>query len=168
MFQLDVIAPLSTGIKGNISICNGDKLRFSVADGKNNIFWNHITGSHIQYYLPSEVGYGDKVNSLKTTDGNGCIKDTLILLESNNCGPDFEVFPNPNDGQFNIRTRFAEEDEALVEVFNIIGQQTFMQTIALHSGLNQMNVQFIPEYAGAYILRAHWRHRKDIVKLVVH
>jgi hypothetical protein len=166
-FALNVVSPEPTGFKGVVNICAGDSLKFKVSNSFKEVLWNGELGQTEKVYLPSEIRFGSNVFTLQTKDANHCISDTLILTESVNCGPEFELFPNPNNGHFTILLRTEEASDAEIFICNVLGQQTMKHVQSLNPGLNSLKIEFIPEMAGVYIVKLKWNQRTESVKIVV-
>jgi hypothetical protein len=156
----DIIAPSR--------ICTGDTVHLKIQNDFFSISWDGVVETGEKTVYPEQMEYGYNVYSLRSVDRNGCIYDTLVMWESKNCGDDFELFPNPNNGKFSVLIRTSEIAEVEVSIINILGQRIMVEAHALHPGLNRFVIQFIPEYSGTYLARVRWGDRSETVKFVVH
>lgn len=58
------------------------------------------------------------------------------------------IYPNPNDGQFNVQLSIADEEVAYLEVFNVAGERIHSEV--LNSGFNTVQLQVAE---GLYLYR---------------
>ncbi len=72
--------------------------------------------------------------TVSITDGNGCMYSQTINLTLTSTIEDetltqFEVYPNPNDGQFYIDLAFAKKEHATVRIFDVLGRELFVEYV---------------------------------------
>ncbi len=96
-------------------------------------------------YLP--VATGDYYCEVTTADG--CSRSTATFTVINSCERmaevknNFSVYPNPNDGEFNISFVMDKSINANAElkIFNLLGEQVYFNTITIVSGIAEQKIQ---------------------------
>jgi hypothetical protein len=70
--------------------------------------------------------------SVTVTDAKGCSKTTTATVQDFTSNTNdiaalnrFDVFPNPSNGQFNVRLEFETRTDAQVQIFDLLGQKVF-------------------------------------------
>jgi len=111
-----------------------DSINLSALNGKPNVMFSFESRSGW-----GNIIYIDNINvpSIPTSVQN--------VDESNNV----KVYPNPNNGTFNIALSGTLTEKAQVAVFNLLGQQVYVAPISL--GSNQVNLE--GKSAGVYFYR---------------
>jgi len=111
-----------------------DSINLSALNGKPNVMFSFESRSGW-----GNIIYIDNINvpSIPTSIQN--------ITESN----DVKVYPNPNNGTFNIALSGTLTEKAQVAVFNQLGQQVYVAPISL--GSNQVNLE--GKSAGVYFYR---------------
>ena len=79
---------------------------------------------------------------------------------------DFAVYPNPNNGNFNIQFNSTSGNEILINAYDIRGRQVFNKTY-LNSGLFDQNIQLDNVQAGVYLISVQEGDKKVIKKIIV-
>lgn len=143
-----------------------------------NVFITFLTGVSYQWYLNGNAING-AINNLYTanqsgtyklcvTDSNGCFNcsDSLVFnftgISSNNLSQFVNLYPNPNDGTFQIKLKsFIAND--VVQIINTLGQIVYEEKI---SNTNQLTIQSELEQ-GVYYLRLPNNYIGQSLKIVV-
>jgi len=89
-------------------------------------------------------------------DANGC-KDSICVVIKTTAGIDgitgnsaqIVVYPNPNNGQFNIESSI--DGASSVEIYNILGEKVYTKNLSTTKGVNTINVNNQPN--GVYLYR---------------
>ncbi|MEN9332251.1 MAG: hypothetical protein RLZZ94_1341 [Bacteroidota bacterium] len=143
-----------------------------------NVFITFLTGVSYQWYLNGNAING-AINNLYTanqsgtyklcvTDSNGCFNcsDSLVFnftgISSNNLSEFVNVYPNPNDGTFQIKLNSVIVDD-VVQIINTLGQIVYEEKI---SNTNQLTIQSELEQ-GVYYLRLPNNYIGQSLKIVV-
>ena len=143
-----------------------------------NVFITFLTGVSYQWYLNGNAING-AINNLYTanqsgtyklcvTDSNGCFNcsDSLVFnftgISSNNLSEFVNVYPNPNDGTFQIKLNSFVFDD-VVQIINTLGQIVYEEKI---SNTNQLTIQSKLEQ-GVYYLRLPNNYIGQSLKIVV-
>ncbi len=109
-------------------------------------------------------GFNVDGGSLNNWSLNICSLAPLNLDE--NEFQDFAVYPNPNNGNFNIQFNSTSGNEILINAYDIRGRQVFNKTY-LNSGLFDQNIQLDNVQAGVYLISVQEGDKKVIKKIIV-
>ena len=106
-----------------------------------------ISGENNQSFSPTTNGnYAVEVNLNGCIDQSACEVITLTSINENENSTSVVVYPNPNNGTFNIK---AENHIGKVEVLNVFGQVVFVENNVTS---NQVQVNFNAA-SGIYFVR---------------
>lgn len=75
-------------------------------------------------------------------------------IVSENDGLQFSVYPNPNNGQFEIRLPAGGTDELQFSLINTLGQKILQNTVQQNSGQSTINMNAQSLARGIYVLQA--------------
>jgi len=98
---------------------------------------------------------GDGGNNIYIDDINiyyGSPSDELVALEEENLVSDFSVFPNPNEGDFNIRFNTLNNTLAKITLVNMVGQTIATRNVQANAGMNLVQFGEQGLEAGAYFV----------------
>ena len=94
-----------------------------------------------------------------------CTQTVTLLTES--FGLDgFGIYPNPNNGNFNIKFNSSSTNEIGVFVHDIRGREIFNQQFQ-NTGLIEQNIQLSSVQAGVYLVTVQDGDRKEVKKIVI-
>ena len=103
---------------------------------------------------------GDAEVTLSVIDGNGCntepVSKTISLIgySTNEWTlPNFELFPNPTDGQVNLVVDYNLQSKAYVEVFNLLGERMMRKNIGQLQKGQTLSVDLAKLASGLYIIK---------------
>ena len=104
-------------------------------------------------------------------DGNGCTYSQVINLSLTSTIDEealtqFDVYPNPNDGQFYVDLAFAKTEEAAVRVFDVLGRELFVKHLIGSKTQVQIDLQRFSSgvYFVALDLNGKWLTQRVIVE----
>ncbi|MFK7771653.1 MAG: T9SS type A sorting domain-containing protein [Saprospiraceae bacterium] len=110
------------------------------------------------------------VYDLIVTDGNGCIQNVNILLESTSVFEienlqAVEIFPNPNDGTFFLKLEFEKRETFEVSIVNDLGQT--IQKYNRHDNfiLEKMDLENLT--SGIYFIKIKTENGVIIKKVII-
>lgn len=138
-----------------VTIQAGDVMGFSVAycdnDGQ---FEDPLTRDNFigSVWVP-QAEYNDH---WMQADGFGTLMlvDETTVVEANqiNINSNFEIYPNPGNGMFTIKTVSVQSAPVNVRVYNILGQTVYQERIVSANQINakQINLNHLPN--GIYIM----------------
>ncbi|MCC7302487.1 MAG: S8 family serine peptidase [Bacteroidia bacterium] len=117
---------------------------------------NNVMVSFINRGRYGQAIYVDNIN----------ITGTLVGLDEYHFG-DFNLYPNPNNGEFDVMFETGNTDDYTVEILNSIGQVIASEQLTSFSG--QYNRHFnISEYGkGVYLLAIRNKENKMVKRLIV-
>ncbi len=137
---------------------HGDTLESNIANGNQ---WYRdgiaISGATTSEYIATIIGTYSDVVTL-----NGCSSassNTILVLEvsiaDNKINPVFELYPNPNNGSFNIKVKTDQKNECLIEIYNILGSLILNKRESLVNGslVNPIDLTAAPSGTYMAILR---------------
>jgi photosystem II stability/assembly factor-like uncharacterized protein len=110
---------------------------------------------------------------VKVTDTNGCSQESNsisvnILASENPLSSDIKLYPNPNEGVFNLEMNFIENyKEAIVNIVNLNGQNSFHTSEKINDGTlkTQISVKELPK--GIYFLRITAGDKTSTIKIII-
>lgn len=82
-------------------------------------------------------------------------------------GPEFKLYPNPNDGNFHVEIRNPGSNQVRLSVTNLVGQILYQETIQT-TGLKTLHSIQLPLATGMYQVWIQRGQEKICRKLVIH
>lgn len=169
----------------NLNICY-DAINQIVVAGNNSYFIieegatsNFIAGNSIHFLPGFHAQEGSKVNAYITTNASFCyenalpssplvipkksaeLKDSELVTNRSNETKKIKLFPNPNNGQFNIE--LTNYNAATVEIYSLLGAK-IVQLNNMQTGIYPLNMGM---QKGIYILKVNEGEKQAIQKFVV-
>lgn len=148
------------GHKIRIVISSSDYPRFdaNLNNGKTMYVAGDTLVAHNKVYVNQQ--YASYVK-LPLADFHGNIQD-VSDNESN-----YELYPNPTNGQSTLDIFSVEAGEALLSLFNISGTQFWQKNMMLHSGKNSCKILSADMAAGTYFLKIVHKTRVTVKKIII-
>ena len=113
------------------------------------------------------------VRDLAADDTGNVVSYTLTIcsqtaaLAVENFGlENFSLYPNPNNGNFNIKFNSSSNNEIKVGVHDMRGRQIFNKTYA-NTGLIDQNLQLDAVQSGVYLVTVQDGIKKEVKKIIV-
>ena len=98
---------------------------------------------------------------------NICSSTTTVTLANDDFEiKDFVVYPNPNNGDFNVKFSSNSNEEIKIGVHDMRGREIFNRSYA-NTGLIDQNLQLDDVQAGVYLVTVQDGNRKEVKKIVV-
>lgn len=146
---------------------NGNQLQSSSATG-NKWYFNGtvISGATEQTYLTQQSGNYYVI----VTDANNCsiqsntVNMTLTGIGLINPSSSFSIYPNPNDGSFEIRFSNSR-DIVELQIFNAIGQKVFLDPHLNAKKVMNISLGELPE--GIYFIQLFSKNGVEIKKFII-
>ncbi|HEU4496837.1 MAG TPA: proprotein convertase P-domain-containing protein, partial [Flavobacterium sp.] len=110
-------------------------------------------------------GYSGDGGVLNSWSLNICSVQEALKVTENNLS-DFVVYPNPSNGNFNVRFDSPSSGKIAIEVFDISGRLIFSHDYASQGNFNQ-NIQLDNVQAGVYILNVSDGNAKQAKRIVI-
>ena len=110
------------------------------------------------------------IYNVTITDANGCSSTiTIELLMVNHHNPEiattFEIYPNPNNGQFVVNLVLKEASESTLQIYNVLGQTVYQQKL---TGLNfEIPIHLKKLTKGVYLISVTTEQGMAIKKIIV-
>ena len=121
-----------------------------------------MNGTWTLTILDSYNGDGGSINSWSL---NLC--NTIVALSnSENIFQNFALYPNPNDGSFNVKFNSNSTNDINIAVFDMRGREIFKKAYQ-NSGLFEQNLQLNNVQAGVYLVSIQDGDSKIVKKIVV-
>ena len=61
----------------------------------------------------------------------------MKTIEENNSLAKFNVFPNPNNGYFNIQIQTSQSEDININISNLVGQVVYSEKVSITNSLNK-------------------------------
>ena len=113
------------------------------------------------------------IRDVGATDTGNVVSYTLTVcsqtttLSSDNFGlEDFTLYPNPNNGNFNIQFTSTSGNEIKVNVHDVRGREIYAKSYT-NNGLFNENLQLDTVQSGIYLVTVQDGSRKEVKKIVV-
>ena len=128
-----------------------------------------IAGATSQTYTATADGN----YTVEETNSNGCSSTSATYnvnglgISENSFQNSFNVYPNPNNGEFQLNFNVSNQDNYTIEIHNAIGQLVYQEYLSNYSGKysKQINLQNFGK--GIYMLSLTNSHNQGIKKLIV-
>lgn len=114
--------------------------------------------------LVIEDGADQDGGSLNSWSMNICSVQALATAENNLLN--FTVYPNPNNGSFNIQFTANSDSAVKINVNDIRGRQIFEKSYQ-NTGLFNENLQLNNVEAGIYLVTVQNGNRKEVKKIII-
>ena len=88
-----------------------------------------------------------------TASANGVRVKILAGVEQFNESNDLSLFPNPNNGTFQLKGTLTTTEDVTIQVYNAVGQTIHQQTIQPTSNTINTQIQLRDVAAGVYMLK---------------
>jgi hypothetical protein len=153
-------------VSGETTICSKDSLKLSTEGQYKHVIWNGDTLDGNYELPPHLTTYGESNVALRVVDTDGCVNNSSVEILVKNCGNPMEVFPNPSEGEFQMRFLSDTEKKIEITITNSIGQAILEESPMLVPGSNLFDV-VVPLGAGTYIIKVEMDGNLYWEKIVV-
>lgn len=128
---------------------------------------NNSAGAWLVYFKDAVVDLNVGGASFNTFTIQLCRSENVAVLASESFGLDnFVIYPNPNNGNFNIQFNSTSVNEIKVNVHDLRGREIFTKSYN-NSGLFNENLQLNNVQSGIYLVTVQDGDRKEVKKIVV-
>jgi PKD repeat protein len=136
------------------------------------VHMTNITSSYwtenFRYLFQFEAGGGNNMYLDNINIYQGAPSDDLVIGISENEGAsDLSVYPNPVEGELNVRFALNSAENAVIEIQDIAGKVTQRNSIQANAGANLVFVDTKDLAAGMYFLRVNIGNTQQTVQFVV-
>lgn len=130
--------------------------------------YNGNSGTGTWYLFFTDIGVGDgQTGTIEKVTFNLCKSVQVAVLANESFGLDnFVIYPNPNNGNFNIQFNSSSSNEIKVNVHDLRGREIFTKSYN-NSGLFNENLQLNNAQSGIYLVTVQDGDRKEVKKIVV-
>lgn len=134
-----------------------------------NLNGNPISGATSQSYTPTQSGnYTVTVTNSQGCSATSAVYSYTVGIENASWAQSVNVFPNPNNGQFNLSFTATEMANYTIEVRNVLGQIIFAQSINDFIGEFKTNIELNNKSKGYYFLRISNGTSETVNKIAVY
>ena len=120
----------------------------------------NYTGSTAQSFTAPLTGsYAVEITVGNCVDTSACENVTVVGIDENNAKNNIKLFPNPNNGVFNLTT----SEQVNVTIYNVLGANVF--TKALKSGNHTLSLETQPK--GMYFVNIQQNGSVVTYKMIV-
>lgn len=138
-------------------ICMNEPFVFDPGDG----FKVSFDGATDTIFTAGPLMPGDYTYDVIITGPDGCSQEVSLKLTSDNCTNIKEVyadhqirlFPNPSEGRVELSFSDLEQEEHLLEVFNITGRSMFGKSFEPLQGVHSERLDLDRLPAGVYVVK---------------
>ena len=112
---------------------------------------------------PNEVWVTSFGNGMKI----GNLNSTGVVKFPGNTTEELLVYPNPNDGIATIKVENERSSEAVIQIFNMIGEQVFSENFSLKTGENLLTLAMKNKNKGIFVLKVTTSEGVASSKLII-
>ena len=127
---------------------------------------NSAAGSWVIFFTDAVVGDGT-TGTIEKVTFNLCRSENVAVLANESFGLDnFTLYPNPNNGNFNIQFNSNSGNEIKINVHDIRGREIYSKSYT-NNGLFNENLQLSNVQSGVYLVTVQDGSKKEVKKVVV-
>ncbi len=124
----------------------------------------------------SATGYYSKtfknINVSGVCDSATVLNVKLVSLTENtniiNNSPEkFSIYPNPNDGVFNIKVSLPATSNPVFMIYNVLGKEVYSQSFTSNNGYNDFKINLIGVQEGIYFGRLFTDDKVMTTKFII-
>ncbi|MBD79578.1 MAG: hypothetical protein CL840_11730, partial [Crocinitomicaceae bacterium] len=153
-------------IHGPSSVCSKDSLQLSTDSQFKSYIWNGKEGEASHSWSYQEMKYGINNISLKVLDDKGCSATVTKRVDVYNCGDPIEMWPNPSNGNFQMRFLSKIDQEVIITITNDIGQEILRATPYINPGNNVYDI-VLSVGAGIYVVKVEMDGETHLQKIII-
>jgi len=130
--------------------------------------YNGNSGTGTWYLFFTDIGVGDgQTGTIEKVTFNLCKSVQVAVLANESFGLDnFVIYPNPNNGNFNVQFSSNSSNEIKVFVHDLRGREIYTNKYN-NSGLFNETLQLNNAQSGIYLVTVQDGDRKEVKKIVV-
>ena len=85
-----------------------------------------------------------------------------VGIEENNSLSKFNIFPNPNNGHFNIQIQTSQSEDVNINISNLVGQLVYSKKVSVINSLNKwLDLSYLEK--GIYTIRLENNYNKNFI-----
>ena len=129
-----------------------------------------ISGASNQSFYPSSAGqYSVLIGNGTCAVMSSCVNFSgPTTVELNNIGQELLLYPNPNDGNFNVQFNAIERSNYRIEIYNAIGQKVYAEELNQFQGSYNKRLSVVEYGRGIYTINLVNVDHQTIKKMVVY
>ncbi len=120
--------------------------------------WNFGDGNYSSDFEPTHTYTANEPTSIWLVASNDCGTDTAfwdllsVDVEENKDLINFNIYPNPNTGNFTINLPSDTQEPIQVSIYNGYGQMIYQKDVIVPMGSSEHTVNLVDVASGAYLL----------------
>jgi hypothetical protein len=162
-FVLNVISMNSFSLGADTIVCEGQTFNLNAGNQYADYLWS--TGDTTETLVAVSGLY-----IVTITDFSGCSISDSIFISVDQCTsinePIITLYPNPNNGQFNLSISGYQEDEGVIEIIDVAGKLVIRKQINLN-GDNDSYLLTLNVLSGAYFMRVTLGNHTEVLRFIV-
>ncbi|MBL6663173.1 MAG: T9SS type A sorting domain-containing protein [Flavobacteriales bacterium] len=152
----------------DVIVCEGDYHTFFVHDNYSIYQWSQ--GGSLNYITEKTAGE----YWLKVTASDGCTSIDTVKLSTKDCTSleeakdiqKLKIFPNPNNGTFNLSLNNFSEEKGSFEIVNTLGERVYVQDLEFNESISQnFELNSLPK--GIYFLNVKTESKYLVERLII-
>lgn len=160
------LAPIGIDNDGSLQIKLTDSGQPGTYDSIAITIWNRNGG----------LWYASKWNTTRTIEqvlggGNLSVNSNnsfrLEAIDAEKMLSSLTIFPNPNDGRFNIAFDAKENDSFNMHLLDVTGREVYFETMVATEGINNRNYDFTNLTGGLYLMILENNENYQMIKVIV-
>jgi protein-S-isoprenylcysteine O-methyltransferase Ste14 len=149
---------------------NGDTLTSSANTGNqwylDGVLISGATGKqHVAVYTGTYTVVVT-VNACGSAPSNGILV-LPVSVNSDKANRTFDIYPNPNRGEFNIKVETLKSEEFNIEIYNSLGSMVWKQESVTVNGTFTTHVVLSESPSGTYMIRLRNNENTIVKKLII-
>ena len=153
-----------TAVNFSNSSANGLNYTWDFGDGQTSNLENpiHIYATSGGYFVTLTVS-----NECDTVTYSDSVFTTITSVEDLEGGLTYNLFPNPNGGEFSLSLSASQSTSALIEVTDVSGRVVYAQNLGSISGELLHDIDLGEVSTGVYFVKLSFNDRQVVEKLSV-
>ncbi|MCK4661549.1 MAG: T9SS type A sorting domain-containing protein [Bacteroidales bacterium] len=157
------------------TIAYEDSVTIEVNSAYQDIQWNDSSTDYIITISGATVGQGIHSYTVTVHDEYSCTYTDIVTItvnypssiDSKYKNAEIELYPNPSNGKLNINLDAYQNDEVIIYLFNITGEEIFKKNIHIDHNNYKQNFDLPSLKAGAYFIKIKSGSSSITKKLII-